>query len=212
MADVLAPGADLAKLYGEEARCPACGAFARALPSEDHRWVCGVCGAPRVVMPEGEKLPEETAVALREAAAAQRSAALQRLASYAVGVPAGVALVLAVVLAPASFVATAALVATGLVLAVLAARASRRATTERKKLRGAVEHAWESAIGELTAKGLSPAEVGAALRIAEADVETALAAKGHVRVHVPQRVAPEAEPAAEPEAEPAAETEAEKRR
>ncbi|HEY1960252.1 MAG TPA: hypothetical protein VGH28_31800 [Polyangiaceae bacterium] len=201
MADPLSPGADLAKVYGEETRCPSCGAFARVVPNDEHRWVCGVCGAPRVVMPAGEKLPEEAALALREAAAAQRNAALQRIITYLTAAPAAVGLLLAIVLAPASFVAAGVLVGMGVVLAVLASRASRRAATERKRVRTAVERANEAAIAALSTKNLSPAEVAAALKIPEAEVEAALAAGG-IRVAVPTRIA---EPAAatEPDSEPA---------
>lgn len=202
MADPLSAGADLAKVYGEQTRCPACGAFARVVPSDEWRWVCGVCGAPRVVMPEGEKLPEEAAIELREATRAQRAAALQRLVSFAVGAPAVVTLLLAIVLAPASFVAAGVLVGMGVVLAVLASRASRRAATERKRLRAAVDRAHEAAIGALSRKSKSPAEVAEALRIPEAEVEAALAVGGTVRVAEPPRDA-ELEAQAEIEAEAA---------
>ncbi len=184
------PGEEnLTKLYGESARCPACGAFAKTLPDPDLRWVCAVCGAPRVVMPESAPLPEESAVALREASNAQRTAAMQKLMTYALGVPAGGLLLLAIMLAPVSFVIAGVLIASGVVLALLASRASRRAATERKRLRGAVERAYESAIEALVAKDKTPAEIAAGLHIAEADVEAALAVQGHVRVAEPVRIA-----------------------
>jgi ribosomal protein S27AE len=189
MADPLNPGADLAKVYGESTRCPACGAFAQTLPHPEHRWVCAVCGAPRVVMPDKEAVPEESAVALREAANAQRGAALQRLMSFATGIPAAMALLLAIALAPASFIAAGVIIATGILLAFLASRASRKAATERKRLRSAVERAYEAAIESLAGKNLTNAQIAAGLRIAEADVEAARAVHGQVRVEVPKRIA-----------------------
>lgn len=189
MADPLNPGADLAKVYGESTRCPACGAFAQTVPHPDHRWVCAVCGAPRVVMPDKEAVPEESAVALREAADAQRGAAIQRLVSFATGIPAAMALLLAIALAPASFIAAGVIIGAGIVLAFLASRASRKAATERKRLRSAVERAYEAAIESLAGKNLTNAQIAAGLRIAEADVEAARAVQGQVRVAVPARIA-----------------------
>ena len=209
MADPLAAGADLGKVYGDQNRCPACGAFARVVPSEEHRWVCGVCGAPRLVMPEGEPVPNEAELALAEAATAQRKWGIQRLSSFVMGVPAGLSLLLAIVLGLASYVAAGVLVGVGVLLAVLASRASRRAGTEKKRLRSAVERAYEAAITALMTKNLAPAEIATALKIPEADVEAALAARGHVRIAEPARIAT---PAPLEEEEPTAgEEQAEKR-
>ena len=188
MADPLNPGADLAKVYGESTRCPACGAFAQTVPHPEHRWICAVCGAPRVVMPDKEAVPEETAVALREASNAQRTAAMQRILSFATGIPSAFALLLAIMLAPASFIAAGVIIGMGVVLAFLASRASRKASTERKRLRSAVDRAYEAAIESLAGKNLTNAEIAAGLRIAEADVEAARAVQGAVRVEVPKRL------------------------
>ena len=128
------------------------------------------------------------ALALREAAAAQRAAAVQRIVAYVTAAPAAIGILLAIVLAPASLLASGVLIGMGVVLAVLASRASRRGATERKRVRTAVERAHEAAIGTLSAKNLSPAQVATALKIPEAEVEAALAVGG-IRVAVPQRVA-----------------------
>ena len=190
MADPLNPGADLSKVYGESTRCPACGAFAQTVPHPDHHWVCGVCGAPRVVMPDEQPTPEETAVALREAKNAQGAAAMQRLISFATGIPAAFALLLAIAIgATASFIAAGVIIGMGVLLAFLASRASRKAATERKRLRSAVERAYEAAIEALAGKNLTNAQIAAGLRIAEADVEAARAVQGQVRVEVPKRIA-----------------------
>jgi ribosomal protein S27AE len=205
MADALSPGADLSKVYGEEMRCPTCGAFAKSLPHPDHHWVCGVCGAPRIEM-HGEAVPEESLVALREASMAQRTAAMQRLVTWMTGLPAGLTLLLAVALAPASFIAAGVLIATGVALAILSTRASRRAATERKRLRGAVEHAYEATIWHLTTKDKTPSEIATLLRIAESDVEAALATQGDVRIAPMTRIAASVSAA---ETETVAETDAE---
>jgi hypothetical protein len=102
------------------------------------------------------------------------------------------------------------LVGMGVLLAVLSSRASRRASTERKRLRGAVERAWETAILHLAAKDKTVTEIGTALRIAEADVEAALATRGQMRIAANElRIA--AEPASLEEAPEAAERAPEKR-
>jgi hypothetical protein len=169
--------------------------------------VCGVCGAPRVDIP-GEKLPEETAVALREADQARKKAAVQRVATWGLGVPSAFILMLAVMLAPASYLTAGLLIGLGLVLAVMSARASRKGGTERKRMRGAVERAWEAAILHLASKNKTVSEIGAALRIAEADVETALAVRGQlpqVRIAAPEAPHLEDEEQAEAEATPGTE-------
>lgn len=217
MADPLNPGlavgADLAKVYGEDSRCPICGAFAKTTPHPEHQWVCDVCGAPRVVISwsgagapmAGEKVPEETAVALREASMAQRNAALERVKSWGMGAPAAMTLLLAVLLAPASFVVSGVLIGIGVLLAVMSARASRRAATERKRVRSAVERAWESAILHLAGENKTPTEIATALRIAEGEVEATLATRLPVRIAQERRIAvPEETP---PEEEPALEAE-----
>jgi ribosomal protein S27AE len=210
MSDALSPEADLAKVYGESTKCPVCGAFAKTLPHPEHRWVCAVCGAPRVVMPDNAAIPEEAAVALREAASAQRQSAMQRFLSFAMGIPAGLALLLAIALAPASFIAAGVIIATGVVLAFLASRASRKGATERKRLRSAVERAYEAAISELAGENLTNAQIAAGLRIAEADVEAARAVQGQIRVAVPARIAATmTESASETETESDTETAAE---
>ncbi len=188
-----AAGADLAKVYGEERRCPACGAFAEVVAHPEHRWVCAVCGAPRVRTPDGHPPPEETTLALREASNAQRAAALHRLSVWAMGVPAALTLLLAIVLAPASFLAGGVLVGAGIVLALLSSRASRRAATERKRTRSAVDRAYEAAAAELVKAKLTPAQIAAGMHITEAEVETlltTLSAQAQVRVALDPLSAP----------------------
>jgi hypothetical protein len=202
MPDPLSPGPDLAKVYGEDTRCPSCGAFAKSNPDGDLRWVCGVCGAPRVDLP---KPPEETLVAIREAVQAQRTAAFQRLVQWGFGVPAGLTLLLAIMLAPASLVLGGVLVGIGVLLAIFSARGARRASTERKRLRGAVERAWEAAILDLAGQDKTVREIATLLRIAEGDVEAALAIRG---VPAPVRVATETRVAASEPLEPASEPDA----
>jgi ribosomal protein S27AE len=197
--------ANLAKVYGEAKRCPICGAFAETVPHPEFRWVCGVCGTPRVEVPGG-KPPEESLVALREASQAQRAAAMQRLTTWATGVPAALTLLLALVLAPASLIAGGTLIGMGVLLAILSARASRRAGTERKRLRGAVERAWEAAIMQVAAADKSVTDVATALRISEADVEAALALEGRVRIG--DSLPTETEVAAKAEEEHASEADA----
>jgi len=207
------PGeANLSKLYGDGARCPSCGAFAKTLPDPEHRWVCAVCGAPRVVMPEGEALPEESAVALREASHARRASAMQRLVAWGTALPAAFSLLLAIALAPASFIASGVLIGAGLVLAFLSSRASRKGATERKRLRSAVERAYETAIETLHGKNMTPEQIAEGLRIAESDVETALAVSTHVRVAPAMaRVAKEPEAELESESDAASDAEAAKK-
>ena len=186
--------ADLAKTYGEENRCPACGAFARIDRDDDFRFVCAVCGAPRIGG-KGSSDPEAQR-SVAAAAKAKRSAFAWRVASFGLGLPAALTLVLAAVLAPQSFLAAGVLIASGIVLAILATRAARVASTERKKLWAAWTEMWEHAVLALLAerkdRETTAAEVAKELDLPEADAETlltTLSARSNVRVRVDEESA-----------------------
>ncbi len=211
--------ANLAKTYGEENRCPACGAFARVDRDPVLRFVCAVCGAPRI---GGKaKQSEDTNRAIAAAGKAKRSAFAWRAGSWALGIPAAFALILAAVLAPQSFLASGILIAGGVFLAIFSARASRTARTERKKLMSAWNEAWENATLALLAKQgdkqLTAEDVGKELDLPTADAEallTTLSAQSSVRVRIDEDEAKltyesENKTEAEAEAEAEAETEAE---
>lgn len=205
---------DLAGVYGEENRCPICGAFARVDRDDEFRFVCGVCGSPRIVM-TAVAVPKESIAALREAAQAKRSAFAWRLAAFGLGVPAALSLGLAAVLALGSLVASGVLIVCGVALAIFAARSSRTATTARKKLKAAVNVAWEAAalaVLDQRGKETTAADLAKALDITETDAEAMLAslsARSRVNVRVEDKSAElvyesEARPEAEAEAEAAA--------
>jgi ribosomal protein L37AE/L43A len=181
--------ADLAKTYGEENRCPVCGAFARVDRDPELRFVCAVCGAPRI---GGKTKPSaETNAALVAAAKAKRSAFAWRVGAWGLGIPAALTLALAAVLAPQSFLAAGVLIAGGVLLAIFAARASRTAATERKKLYAAWTEAWEGAVltllGERGDRETTAEEVARALELPASDAEVMLnmlSARSSVRVRV----------------------------
>ncbi len=184
--------ADLAKTYGEENRCPACGAFARVDKDDTLRFVCAVCGAPRI---GGKAKPSpETNAAIVAAAKAKRSAFAWRAGAWALGLPAALTLLLAAVLAPQSFLAAGVLIVGGVVLAILAARASRTAATERKKLNVAWTEMWENAVlALLTERGdreTTAEDVAKALELPTAEAEAllnVLSARSSLRVRVDEQ-------------------------
>ena len=202
---------DLAGVYGEENRCPICGAFARVDRDDEFRFVCGVCGSPRIAT-KAVPLPKESVIALREAAQAKRLAFAWRFASWALGIPAALSLALAALLAPASLLASGILIGCGVLLAIFAARSSRTATTARKKLKLAVNEAWEAtALAILDARGkeTTASDLAKALDLPEADAEAMLAslsARSRVNVRVEDK---SAELVYESEVRPDAEAEAE---
>jgi hypothetical protein len=204
---------DLAGVYGEENRCPICGAFARVDRDDEFRFVCGVCGSPRIAT-KAIAVPKESVMALREAAQAKRSAFAWRIAAWGLGLPAALSLALAAVLAPASLLASGVLIGCGVLLAIFAARFSRTATTTRKKLKSSVNEAWEAAalaVLDERGKETTAADLAKALEIPEADAEAMLAslsARSRVNVRVEDK---SAELVYESEARPetAAEAEAE---
>ncbi|CAN5647389.1 hypothetical protein BH09MYX1_BH09MYX1_67430 [soil metagenome] len=181
--------ADLAKTYGEENRCPACGAFARIDRDDTFRFVCAVCGAPRI---GGAINPSEaTNKSLVVASRSKRSAFAWRAASFALGIPAALTLALAAILAPQSFLAAGVLIAGGVLLAIFAARSARLAATEKKKLFAAWSEAWENAaLAVLDARGderTTADDVAKALDLPPAEAEVLLnklSAQSSVRVRI----------------------------
>jgi hypothetical protein len=202
---------DLADIYGEENRCPVCGAFARVDRDDEFRFVCGVCGSPRIAT-KAVPLPKESIIALREAAQTKRSAFAWRVAAWGLGIPAALSLALAALLAPASLLASGILIGCGVLLAIFAARSSRSATTGRKKVRMAVDAAWEAtalAILDKRGKETTATDLAKALDVSEAEAEAMLAslsARSRVNVRVEDK---SAELVYESEARPDAEVEAE---
>ncbi len=178
----------VANLYGEHNRCPTCGAVSRIVPSDTLRWACGVCGSPRVPWRDTDHPPEEAMDALRAAGNAKRQGFAWRAGAWAAGIPAAVAFVLAVLLGPASYVAGGVLVAIGVVLAVLASKASRSASTARKRMRSELDRGWEAAMEGMLAQSagtMTAREIARALRISEADVEATLTTLSvHERIRV----------------------------
>ncbi len=188
MGATLSPEKDFGSLYGEENRCPHCGALARVDKDDDLRWVCGVCGGPRV--PAKVKIGEDGNAALRDAAKSRRSASGWRVASWALGFGAAMALVAAIVVGFGSVLVGGGLVLAGVLMAIVSATFSRSARSARLRARADVDRAWEHAIGALLEAGTTNAtakSIAKTLGVTEAEVEVALStlsAQGRTRVDI----------------------------
>ena len=179
----LSPEKDFGALYGEENRCPHCGALSRLEKHPELRWVCAVCGGPRV--PAKVVLGPDGTQALRDALAAQRSAVGSRVGSWALGLFAAFALAFGVAVAWFGIM----LILGGL-MAVASGLLTLKGRAARKSARGHVALAWEQAIGSMLERSGNDAtakSIAASLGVPEAEVETALAtlsATGKTRVDV----------------------------
>lgn|GEM_PF-2291700 len=187
MGGTLSPEKDFGSLYGEENRCPHCGALSRALPDDDLRWVCGVCGGPRVLAKV--KIGADGVAELKSAAKAKRASDGWRAASWLLGFGAAVALVTALVIGSASMLYGGGAVGAGILLAIVAATFSRSSRQAKTRARGHVDRAWEHAIGRLLTKrnDATAREIADELDVPEAQVEaalTTLSTQGRTRVNV----------------------------
>lgn len=187
MGGTLSPEKDFGSLYGEENRCPHCGALSRALPDDDLRWVCGVCGGPRVLAKV--KIGPDGLAALKDAAKEKRKSDGWRAASWLVGFGAAIALVAALVFGSASMLTGGACVGAGILLAIVAATFSRSSRGSKARARGHVDRAWEHAIGRLleTRKDATARDIADELGVPEAEVEvalTTLSSQGRTRVDI----------------------------
>jgi hypothetical protein len=176
---------------GEGNRCPHCGATARAEPKVEGtitRWVCAMCGGPRI---PGGFGGDEAKNALREAKTLFSGATRAKARSIAWWILAVLAtLVVALVSAKEALLATIALSLMAIVPAVLGLRARGQASKRIENGNGALDRAWLAAAEEIAAKhkaGITAKELGKALSIDEARADqllTQLAVHDRTRIDV----------------------------
>lgn len=177
-------------VQGEHNRCPHCGAISRVLPHDDLRWVCGVCGGPRIPLDPGDELTEDGARALREANDARSAAIAWRLASFASGFGALLGLGLGAVLVLYSLVAAIGPAIVGALLVLLALRFRSNSRARGAAARGAWERAWAAEVDDmLSAEGgsLTPAQIARKVKVPEEEIGAIVArlsAEDRVRVDV----------------------------
>jgi hypothetical protein len=171
-------------------KCPHCGSVARVEPrgeGKDLRWVCGVCGGPRI--PGGRGGPAAS-TSLREARASLARAARSRASSWVWGLMAAFTTLVLVAAWPAALVAKIILFALAAGPAALAARSRARASKAAAAAGEAEARAWLAA-AEDAAKtkpsGITAAELATELRIDPARAEkllTELAVHDRTRIDV----------------------------
>lgn len=176
---------------GESNRCPHCNVIARVEPKgagASLKWVCGVCGGPR--MPNGAG-GEAAAAPLREARASQRRALRARARFWALTVMALFFTLVAVAAWPvAALVSHLILLAMAMAPTLLAVRARSRARRATEDENEALERAWLAAAEEVTShakKGVTVAELATRLKIDAVKAEallTQLAVHDRTRIDV----------------------------
>lgn len=183
------PPTPLRGLDFEPGACPHCGATGHLERHVVLRWVCAVCGGPR--------LPGVPSPPAREASALRRSFAEWR-GKQTRGVAAAGLTGLGVVLAggavagllAGALAAPAVLGAAAVVAAVGGAGSRAKARARAKAARGAVDEAWDGAVAralDTAGRHLTAAELATALRLEEPEAEELLgrlAAGDRVRVHL----------------------------
>jgi hypothetical protein len=221
------PGFDL---YGHLARkpdpsaaCPQCGGIAGVDYNRELGTVCKLCGAPRIVMPEGVPLDDVAKATLRKAESARKGRGLFRgLAMVGfVGTAFG-----ALISLPILFFSFFAALITLLVISGpslgIALFARARAASKSQEMTAALDAAWSAATGELirAGKAKSAADVAKALGVdaaraqqlltlASVDAEIGIAGAPNVRIDTSGSALPPDPRFAELEAKAAQEAQAE---
>ncbi len=171
--------------------CPHCGAIARVEPKGSGpalRWVCGVCGGPR--MPIGAAGSEAANGPLREARASEIRSRKARASVWAFGFMAVFFTLIALAAWPAALAWKLFFLAFAVTPTVLAMRARNRATIARADAAEALDRAWLGAaetIAKGTKKGVTVAELAARLKIDPVRAEallTKLAVQDGTRIDV----------------------------
>lgn len=176
---------------GEGNRCPHCNATARIEPKVEGtttRWVCAMCGGPRV---PGGFGGDESKNALREAKTLISGATRAKARSLAWSILAVLAaLVVVAASAKEAIAATLALSLMAIVPALLGLRAHGQAKKRKENADGALDRAWLAAAEEIAAKqknGVTAKELGKTLQIDEARADellTKLAVHDKTRIDV----------------------------
>jgi hypothetical protein len=153
---------------GDANRCPHCNAIARVEPKGSGatvRWVCGVCGGPR--MPSG--LGGEAAITpLREARASQTRAVKARAAFWVLMTIATFFTLVAVAAWPAAVVGKLIWLAIAMTPMAFAVRARAKASRASDDANEALERAWLAAAEDVAThakKGVTVAELATRLKI-----------------------------------------------
>ena len=166
---------DPANPLADASPCPHCGAFARIVKSDELRFVCGVCGAPRI---PAQDLSGRELEPLKAAQAARRSRFLWRFGGLFAGAVGGAGMLMTVLLALilgwGGFAFGFALTLPFIVLAIVAlARVGGKST----QISEALKEAWKSATRDVVMRaehGVTPAHLAKALPLSEAGAESLL--------------------------------------
>ncbi len=180
----LAPGSSRCDgcrtVVGEANRCPHCQAIAEIAPSSTLRYVCRICGRPRVPM-DGFTLASSSAEteALGRAGRASDAATFWRVAAIVVG-GSGIAVlgllgIVAMVIGAGAWLAILA-IPTVLLSTVLPWAALRKSRARRTQANQALESGWSQAALELARQwgGIDARSLARATRIPEAEAERLL--------------------------------------
>lgn len=175
---------------GDANRCPHCNAIARVEPlgsGATVRWVCGVCGGPR--MPSG--LGGEAAITpLREAKASQTRAVRSRAAFWVFMTIATFFTLVAVAAWPAAVLGKLIWLAIAMTPMAFAVRARARASRATGDANEALDRAWLAAAEDVASranKGVTVAELASRLKIDPVRAEqllTQLAVHERTRIDV----------------------------
>lgn len=171
-------------------RCPHCGSQAVIEPKGEGanlRWVCGVCGGPR--MPGGLGGDAAT-TALKEAKTFLSRATRSKAASVVLGIMAAFTTLVLIAAWPAALVAKLVLFVLAAMPAALAARSRLKAAEASEKATDAEGRAWLAAAEDAVKKnpsGLTQEELAKTLKIDPARAEallTQLAVHDRTRIDV----------------------------
>ncbi|WP_394848226.1 hypothetical protein LZC95_12255 [Pendulispora brunnea] len=138
------PGAVAAAELMKHRPCPHCGARARMEEDSELRWVCGVCGGPRVPVEEEAAHSEREREELVKAGRAKKMAFTYRIASIGLSLTGALLAALGVALGAASVAVGAVLLAAAVAAIAAAIVYGRRAHAKREEAKKSTFDAWES--------------------------------------------------------------------
>ncbi|WP_394837717.1 hypothetical protein LVJ94_12470 [Pendulispora rubella] len=167
-------GAEAAAELMKHRPCPHCGARARMEEDSELRWVCGVCGGPRVPVEDEAAHSDREREELVKAGRAKKMAFTYRIASIGLSLMGALLAALGVALGAVSVAVGAVLLVAAVAGIVMGIVYGRRAHGKREEAKKSTFEAWESvaeALLKVRGSEATAEQIAREMRTTVADVE-----------------------------------------
>jgi hypothetical protein len=166
----------------DASECPHCGAHAVVLSHDEHRYVCGVCGGPRIrIEAAGVELSGGESAPLEKAQGSRKSRFLWRLGGVFGGLVGAFGLMTTALMAllfEPGLVGAGLGIAASLPFLLLAFTALGKSRARTEDIKRALDQAWKSAARDIvlaSPDGLTAKQLSEKLPVSESAAETILA-------------------------------------